>query len=97
MRRDRRSDRPPERRAGSGGTGAPGERSSGALNVAARALVGLAALVERATRPVQRMWRSDDPLDTYTLVHLASVAGPEPARAACHRTRRISRRRGPPA
>jgi hypothetical protein len=28
-----------------------------------------------ATRPLVRMWRSDDPLDDYGLVHLASVAG----------------------
>jgi hypothetical protein len=26
------------------------------------------------TRPLRRMWRSDDPLDAYALVHLASVA-----------------------
>lgn len=28
-----------------------------------------------ATRPLQRMWRSDDPLEDYALVHLASVGG----------------------
>lgn len=32
-------------------------------------------MAERTTRPVQRMWRSDHPLDAYTLVHMASVAG----------------------
>jgi hypothetical protein len=37
--------------------------------------VGLGHLAERATRPIRRMWRSDDPLDAYTLVHMASVAG----------------------
>ncbi len=56
-------------------SGARLSRSSGALDVAARALVGLGHAFGVATRPVQRMWRSEDPLDTYTLVHMASVAG----------------------
>ncbi len=56
-------------------SGARPSRSSGALDVAARALVGLGHAFGVATRPVQRMWRSEDPLDTYTLVHMASVAG----------------------
>jgi hypothetical protein len=32
-------------------------------------------LLERATQPVRRMWDSDDPLDAYALVHMASAAG----------------------
>ena len=32
-------------------------------------------LIERATRPLQRMYRSEEPLDRYSLVHMASVAG----------------------
>ncbi len=38
-------------------------------------LLGLAGLVEALFRPIGRMWRSEDPLDTYGLVHLGSAAG----------------------
>src|SRR4029453_4326777 len=38
-------------------------------------LVGLVAMVEALFRPLARMWRSDDPLDTYGLAHFGSVAG----------------------
>jgi hypothetical protein len=38
-------------------------------------LLGLLAMVEALFRPLGRMWRSDDPLDTYGLAHLGSVAG----------------------
>jgi hypothetical protein len=31
--------------------------------------------LERATEPLRRMWDSDDPLDAYALVHMASAAG----------------------
>jgi hypothetical protein len=75
VRRDRRLDGPPERRPAGGPDRASSSRSSRALDVAARALVGLAHLAEMATRPVQRLWRSEDPLDRSTLVHMASVAG----------------------
>lgn len=36
---------------------------------------GARALLARAARPLRRMWTSDDPLEDYALVHLASVAG----------------------
>jgi hypothetical protein len=35
----------------------------------------VAGALDAATRPLRRMWSSDDPLDDYGLVHLASVAG----------------------
>jgi hypothetical protein len=38
-------------------------------------LIGLVGLVEALFRPIGRMWRSDDPLETYGLAHLGSVAG----------------------
>ncbi len=38
-------------------------------------LLGLVAMVEALFRPLGRMWRSDDPLDTYGLAHFGSVAG----------------------
>jgi hypothetical protein len=39
-------------------------------------LLGVVSMVEALlVRPLRRMWVSDDPLDTYGLVHLASVAG----------------------
>jgi hypothetical protein len=38
-------------------------------------LIGLVGLVEALFRPIGRMWRSDDPLDTYGLAHMGSVAG----------------------
>jgi hypothetical protein len=38
-------------------------------------LIGLVGLLEALFRPIGRMWRSDDPLDTYGLVHMGSVAG----------------------
>ncbi len=39
-------------------------------------LLGLAAMVESIVlRPLRRLWVSDDPLDTYALVHLVSAAG----------------------
>src|SRR5437867_5257720 len=31
--------------------------------------------LERATEPLRRMWDSDDPLDAYGLVHMASAGG----------------------
>jgi hypothetical protein len=38
-------------------------------------LLGLVGLVEWLLRPIGRMWRSQDPLDTYGLAHLGSAAG----------------------
>jgi hypothetical protein len=39
-------------------------------------LLGLVAMLESLiVRPLRRLWLSDDPLDTYALVHLASAAG----------------------
>jgi hypothetical protein len=38
-------------------------------------LIGLVGLFEALFRPIGRMWRSEDPLDTYGLAHLGSVAG----------------------
>jgi hypothetical protein len=38
-------------------------------------LLGLVAMVEALFRPLARMWRSEEPLDTYGLAHFASVAG----------------------
>ncbi|MGZ4129940.1 MAG: hypothetical protein ACXVPR_03830 [Actinomycetota bacterium] len=39
-------------------------------------LLGLVAMLESLiVRPLHRLWVSDDPLDTYALVHLASTAG----------------------
>jgi hypothetical protein len=39
-------------------------------------LLGLVAMLETLiVRPLHRLWVSDDPLDTYALVHLASAAG----------------------
>jgi hypothetical protein len=46
-----------------------------ALDVAARGLLALGRAAEWATRPLQRRWRSEDPLDAYSLVHMASAAG----------------------
>lgn len=39
------------------------------------ALLGITRAAHGAVFPVQRMWRSRDPLDTYGLCHLTSVAG----------------------
>jgi hypothetical protein len=38
-------------------------------------LLGIVGLVEALFRPLGRMWRSDDPLDTYGLAHFGSIAG----------------------
>ncbi len=38
-------------------------------------LLGVIAMIEALFRPLVEMWRSDDPLDTYGLVHLGSAAG----------------------
>jgi hypothetical protein len=39
-------------------------------------LLGLASMLESlVVRPIRRLWVSDDPLETYSLVHLASAAG----------------------
>lgn len=38
-------------------------------------LLGLVGLLEAVVQPLRRMWGSDDPLDTYALVHMASAAG----------------------
>jgi hypothetical protein len=39
-------------------------------------LLGVVAMLETLiVRPLHRLWVSDDPLDTYALVHLASAAG----------------------
>jgi MFS family permease len=39
------------------------------------ALLGLTRAAHGAVFPLQRLWRSRDPLDTYALCHLTSVAG----------------------
>ncbi|HXJ62503.1 MAG TPA: MFS transporter [Actinomycetota bacterium] len=77
----RSSDRPPPKSTagGSSRTGSSSKRSPGlahrALDKAAEGVLWLIHMAERATRPIQRMWASDHPLDRYTLVHMASVAG----------------------
>jgi hypothetical protein len=39
-------------------------------------LLGLASMLESlVVRPIRRLWVSEDPLDTYAIVHLASAAG----------------------
>lgn len=39
-------------------------------------LLGLASMLEAViVRPLRRLWVSDDPLDTYALVHMGSAAG----------------------
>ncbi len=38
-------------------------------------LLGLVGLIEALFRPLGRMWRSDEPLDTFGLAHFGSVAG----------------------
>ena len=38
-------------------------------------LIGIVGLFEALFRPIARMWRSEDPLETYGLAHLGSVAG----------------------
>ena len=38
-------------------------------------LIGLTRAAHGAVFPLQRMWRSSDPLDTYGLCHMTSVAG----------------------
>jgi len=38
-------------------------------------LLGLAGLGESIVWPIRRMWRSDNPIDTYALVHMGSTAG----------------------
>jgi hypothetical protein len=38
-------------------------------------LLGIVGLVEALFRPLGRMWRSDEPLDSYGLAHFGSVAG----------------------
>jgi len=45
------------------------------LERAADVVLFLGRTVERASRPLQRMYRSEEPLDRYSLVHMASVAG----------------------
>jgi hypothetical protein len=76
----RRSERPPARTSGDPMPSATPRKSKPpaghrAIDLAARGLVGLGHLAERATRPIQRMWNSRHPIDAYTLVHMASVAG----------------------
>ncbi len=74
----RRSSGPPTRspsRSSGASSPRPKSRAHGALDLAARGVLWLVHLAERATRPLQRMWGSDQPLDAYTLVHMASVAG----------------------
>ncbi len=39
------------------------------------ALIGVVRALQGAVFPLQRMWRSPNPLDTYALCHLTSVAG----------------------
>src|SRR5204863_9337472 len=46
-----------------------------AIGAAGRFLLLLGRFVGWATRPLQRRWHSSDPLDAYSLVHMASVAG----------------------
>jgi hypothetical protein len=38
-------------------------------------LLGFVGLLETLFRPIERMWRSSEPLDTYGLAHFGSVAG----------------------
>src|SRR5581483_8451275 len=39
-------------------------------------LLGIVAMLEAiVVRPLRRLWVSEDPLDTYALVHLSSAAG----------------------
>src|SRR5205814_7454127 len=38
-------------------------------------LLGVAGLAESAVWPLRRMWRSNEPIDGYGLVHFASAAG----------------------
>ncbi len=38
-------------------------------------LLGIAGMAEAVVWPLRRMWRSDEPLDGYGLVHFASAAG----------------------
>ena len=51
----------------------PGGRR--ALDTAAGFLVLVGRFIEWATRPLKRRWNSNDPLDAYSLVHMASAAG----------------------
>src|SRR5919197_3542126 len=46
-----------------------------ALDLAARGLLAVGRGIEWSTRPLKRRWRSSDPLDAYSLVHMASAAG----------------------
>ena len=39
------------------------------------ALFGMWSLLKGAVHPLQRLWRSTDPIDTYALCHFTSVAG----------------------
>jgi hypothetical protein len=53
-------------------TDAPGRQRLPAWQLA---LYGAWSVVRGAIHPFQRMWRSDDPIDTYALCHCTSVAG----------------------
>ena len=56
------------------GTPTPG--TPGRMPLWRLALLGLARAFQGVvTHPLQRMWRSQDPIDAYGLNHLASVAG----------------------
>src|SRR5436309_10933664 len=46
-----------------------------ALEAASGFVLGVGRFIAWATRPLQRRWRSTDPLDAYSLVHMASAAG----------------------
>ncbi len=46
-----------------------------ALDLSARFLLWVGRGARRAAQPIRRMWDSDEPLEAYTLVHMASVAG----------------------
>jgi len=56
--------------------GPPTAPTPGRMSIWRLALIGVVrAFQGLVTHPLQRMWRSDDPIDAYGLNHLSSVAG----------------------